>query len=106
LNGITSSEIVLPWVADEEQDAHVWHLFVVQSEYRDQLRGHLEQMGIDSLIHYPVAPHRQLAYSDRWPVSLPITEELHLNVLSLPISPTIGTHEIDAIVAACNSFST
>lgn len=106
LNGITSPGIVLPWIAGEEQDAHVWHLFVVQSEDRDRLRRHLERMGIDSLIHYPIAPHRQLAYSGRWTVPLPITEALHRNALSLPIGPSIEAYETDAIVAVCNDFTT
>ncbi|MDS1141170.1 DegT/DnrJ/EryC1/StrS family aminotransferase [Pusillimonas sp. SM2304] len=104
LDGIACPDIVLPRLADEEWDAHVWHLFVVQSEHRDLLQSHLERSGIGSLIHYPVAPHRQTAYSGYWNEPLPVTEALHRNVLSLPIGPSIGAREIDAVVAACNCF--
>lgn len=104
LDGISCLDIILPSLADEDRDAHVWHLFVVQSEHRGLLQSHLERSGIGSLIHYPVAPHRQAAYSGCWNESLPVTEALHRNVLSLPIGPSIGAREIDAVIAACNRF--
>lgn len=84
---------------------HVWHLFVVRCQQRDALQKHLTESGVQTLIHYPVAPHRQKAYSNYSLQSLPITEALQHEVLSLPVSPVITTEEIKQVITSINRFS-
>jgi len=102
LAGIRHADIGLPAVRSEER--HAWHLFVVRSTRRDALQAHLLAHGIHSQIHYPVAPHRQPAYAGADAVSLPLTERLHDEVLSLPIGPTLGDDAVEQVIAACMSF--
>jgi len=96
--------LVLPWVAPHCEP--VWHLYVVRHPERDRLAGHLRAQGIDTLVHYPIAPHLQPAYaalglSDG---SLPISEGLHRQVLSLPLWPGMTFVEVDAVVESIRSF--
>lgn len=85
----------------------VWHLFVVRHARRDELQSHLGALGIGSMIHYPTAPHLQAAYQDAgWTAgSLPISERLHAQVLSLPMGPTISDDEVRRVADAVNSFT-
>lgn len=83
---------------------HVWHLFVVRCQHRDALQKHLTESGVQTLIHYPVAPHQQKAYSEYSHQSLPITEALQHEVLSLPVSPVITTEEMKKITTSINSY--
>jgi dTDP-4-amino-4,6-dideoxygalactose transaminase len=87
--------------------SHVWHLFVVRSEMRAALQRHLAESGVQTLIHYPIPPHQQQAYtqSDFYNKPFPITECIHREVLSLPISPVMTDAEAHRVVEACNSFS-
>jgi dTDP-4-amino-4,6-dideoxygalactose transaminase len=100
--GIHHPQIRLPAVASE--DGHVWHLFVVRCAQRDALQRHLQAHGIHSQVHYPIPPHRQSAYPGLHGLSLPLTEQLHEEVLSLPIGPTLRDEDVDRIIAACQSF--
>ncbi|MEI6679697.1 MAG: DegT/DnrJ/EryC1/StrS family aminotransferase [Mariniphaga sp.] len=84
--------------------SHVWHLFVVRTSNRDKLQAYLAENGIQSLIHYPIPPHKQLAYKELNNLSLPITEEIHNEVLSLPISPVMKDFEVERVVDAVNGF--
>lgn len=102
LSNITNPAIRLPYMANDS--GHVWHLFVVQCNKRDKLQVHLDNCGIQTLIHYPIAPHKQKAYAQYNHLSLPITEQLHQCVLSLPISPVLTIDEAQNVVNACNSF--
>ncbi len=95
--------IQLPQVTQPE--AHVWHLFVVRCPSRAALSQHLTQQGIQTLIHYPIPPHQQACYPEWHQLSLPITERIHQEVLSLPISPVMSDSEVQAVIAACNNFS-
>lgn len=92
--------IVLPL----DDPTHVWHLFVIRSTSRDRLRAHLARHDVQSMIHYPIAPHRQHAYQLWKDVSLPITEKLHEEVLSLPMSPVLSEQEIGTVCSALNAF--
>lgn len=85
----------------------VWHLFVVRHARRDELKNHLSSLGIGSMIHYPTAPHLQGAYQGAgWTAgSFPISERLHAQVLSLPMSPTISNEEIERVADAVNAFT-
>ena len=99
---ITNPRIVLPQVYDES--AHVWHLFVVRCDDRVGLARHLESNGIQTNIHYPTPPHKQGAYAEWTDRSYPITEQIHRDVLSLPISPMMTNENVRYIVDAVNAF--
>lgn len=102
----------LPAVATENRASHVWHIFAVHCERpdgsscRDELQKHLASLGIDSLIHYPVPPHRQKAFVDTYGVvDYPIAEKLADEELSLPLHPFITEKEIQAVIDGVNSFA-
>lgn len=84
--------------------SHVWHLFVVRHPERDRLQKHLEENGIQTLIHYPIPPHKQGAYKEWNNTSFPITEKIHKQVLSLPISPVMTENEAKKVVEVINCF--
>ena len=100
--GILHSHIELPAVAREEQ--HAWHLFVVRCPYRDALKHHLQAHGIQSQVHYPIPPHRQPAYACLREIHLPLTEQLHDEILSLPMGPTLSDDAADRVIDACRTF--
>lgn len=102
LEGIDNSHIILP---NQPGTAHVWHLFVVRCEQRDTLQKYLEQKGIQTLIHYPIPPHKQRAYSEWNSLSYPISEQIHSQVLSLPMGPTLAMQDVDYVIDAINSYS-
>ena len=103
LEGIKHPEIILPQVKD--WDAHVFHLFVVRCNKREQLANYLLANSIQTVIHYPIPPHQQKAYQEFNHLSLPLTEKIHKEVLSLPISPVLKDEEIDKIITVINKFS-
>ena len=100
LNGLAGLDLVLPVVADFTEPA--WHLFVVRHRSRDALAQRLRELGVATMIHYPVAPHRQPAYAELGMAqgSLPISEAMHDQVLSLPIGPTQSDAATDQVIAA------
>ncbi|MDF9755715.1 MULTISPECIES: DegT/DnrJ/EryC1/StrS family aminotransferase [Pseudomonas] len=100
--GIDNPAIRLPTVEREEQ--HVWHLFVVRTAQREALQQHLNEQGVQTLIHYPIPPHQQQAYADWRGDSYPVSEQLHQEVLSLPMDPTMMEADVEKVIAACNSF--
>jgi dTDP-4-amino-4,6-dideoxygalactose transaminase len=103
LSGL-SSQLSLPHVAD--YGTHVWHVFVIRTASRSLLMEHMRERGIQCLIHYPIAPHHQEAYRDSFEeVSLPLTEQIHEEVVSIPISPVITDEEVGRVVEALNAFS-
>ncbi len=77
-----------------------WHLFVVQSDGRDELAGELRASGVETLIHYPIPPHRQRAYKSFSSANLPIADRLAQRVLSLPIGPHLSTEQAERVVEA------
>ena len=101
LQGINNPSITLP---THEGDSHVWHVFVVRCERRDELQKYLADNGIQTLIHYPVPPHQQPAYKEWNELSYPISERIHAEVLSLPIGPTLTVDEAEEVIKLCNSF--
>lgn len=103
LAGIDNPAIQLPDPGVAGQ--HAWHLFVVRSECREQLQQHLAQQSVQTLVHYPIPPHRQQAYPQLADLSLPLTERLHEQVLSLPMDPTLTASSVQHVIDACNSFS-
>ncbi len=101
--GIRNPLISIPCVGKEE--SHVWHLFVVRTNRRDELQLFLSNQGVQTLIHYPVPPHKQQAYASYNSLSLPLTETIHREVLSLPISPVMTQEEISTVIGAVNAFA-
>lgn len=83
---------------------HVWHLFVIRTARRDELLKYLTENGVQTLIHYPVPPHNQKCYTELNQLSLPITEKIHNEVLSLPISQVIKSEDITKIILTVNQF--
>lgn len=103
LECIKNESLRLPCMGQLEQ--HVWHLFVVRSEQRDRLQSYLHDAGVQTLIHYPVPPHKQHAYSVYNGLSFPLTENIHKEVLSLPIGPTMTLDDAQKVIELCNKFS-
>lgn len=106
LTGIQSEYIELPCkqVDVTDQLQHVWHLFVIKTAYRKQLQQHFDQHAVQTLIHYPIPPHKQAAYAEWQQQSYPISEALHQTVMSLPISPTQSIEDTQKIIQICNQF--
>lgn len=98
LDALSSGGLQLPTVPDWAEP--VWHVFVVRHPQRDVLQKLLAEEGVGTLIHYPVAPHRQMAFSSMVGVSLPISERIHAEVLSLPMGPQLTEPEISVAVEA------
>lgn len=99
---IQNPAITLPQCHHEE--GHVWHLFVVRCATRDRLQQHLAAAGIQTLIHYPIPAHKQPAYAALNHLQLPITEQIHREVLSLPISPVLPLADAARVAEAVNRF--
>ncbi len=95
--------VILPCIPTDAA-SHVWHLFVVRTPERDGLRQYLADSGIFAQIHYPVPAHKQPAYAEWSMMTLPVTERIHREALSLPISPVMTEEEVDAVAAAVNSW--
>lgn len=84
---------------------HVWHVFAVTCAYRDELQKYLTEHGIQTVIHYPIPPHKQPCYQEWNSLSYPITERIHREILSLPISPVLTDDEVGEVVRVLNEFS-
>jgi len=104
---ITNPCIILP-VHKSHFTSHpqeqVWHLFVIRTLNRDHLQNHLSEKGIQTLIHYPVPPYKQKAYSILNKLNMPITELIHDQVISLPISQTMTLNEAEFVVDVLNKY--
>lgn len=86
------ADIVLPKI--HSNCDHTWHIYAIRSKNRDWLQKKLKEKGIDTLIHYPIPPHQQPAYSHEYKLSLPISEQIHREVLSLPIGPHLTMDQV------------
>jgi len=102
LENIKNPSIILPEVLKEE--GHVWHLFVIRTSERDDLQKYMNDSQIQTLIHYPIPPHKQLAYNELNTLTFPITEKIHKEVLSLPLGPIMNDEEIKKVVKVLNNF--
>lgn len=106
---IKNSNVILPFPVSSEivvskNKEHVWHLFVIRCKNRDKLQKHLAENGIETLIHYPIPPNKQLAYVEMNHLDFPITNSIHEEVLSLPMSPIMADEEVTQVIAAINAF--
>ncbi len=91
--------------APSADGANVFHIYPVFTEHRDALQKHLANCGVETIIHYPIAPHHQQALAEYAHLLLPISERIHATELSLPISPVMSDEEVSAVIAAVNAFS-
>ena len=103
LENIKNPEIILPKVLKEE--GHVWHLFVIRTPNRNKLHKYLLEKGVETIIHYPIPPHKQKAYKIFNHLEFPITEKVHNEVLSLPLSAVMNRKEISHVVSCINCFN-
>ncbi|NSW94258.1 MAG: DegT/DnrJ/EryC1/StrS family aminotransferase [Bacteroidales bacterium] len=105
---ILNPEIILPVKKSSHHQIttsphHVFHLFVIRHPRRDELQKYLADNAIQTLIHYPVPPHKQKAYKEWNHLSLPVTEKIHNEVLSLPVSQVMTDAEAEEVVNVINS---
>lgn len=102
LTEIKNPKITLPKVIFDL--AHVWHLFVIMTNKREELQEYLNDNGIQTVIHYPIPPHRQEAYKEWNDMSFPISELIHQTVISLPLSAVMTSEEVDRVINVLNSY--
>jgi dTDP-4-amino-4,6-dideoxygalactose transaminase len=102
LENIDNSKIILPKVLNQE--GHVWHLFVIRVKNRERVQNYLKENGIQTLIHYPIPPYKQVAYKEYNHLNFSITEKIYNELLSLPISSVMDDKEVEYITASINSF--
>lgn len=102
--GIRHPDIEIPPTPDMSRN--VFHIFPILTDRRDELQQYLHENGVQTLIHYPVPPHRQECYPNLAGLSLPVTESIHARELSLPISPVLSHEEAREVVRLLNEFPT
>ena len=102
LSEIKNDKIVLPKVKSLEK--HVFHLFVIRTENREELQDFLLKNDIETVIHYPIPPHKQKALKEWNDLSFPISEKIHNEILSLPISQVITDAEVDYVIEILNKY--
>ncbi len=100
---INNDKITLPSLPADSNE-HVWHLFVIRAKEREALQKYLENNSVQTLIHYPIPPHKQKAYKFWNHLSFPLTEQIHQEVLSLPISPVMTEEEVNQVIEKVNNF--
>ena len=102
IEGIQNPKIFLPKVFDWNQ--HVFHIFPILCEQRNELQQYLESNGIGTNIHYPIPPHKQECYKEWNELSLPVTEKIHSEELSLPMSPCLTEKQIQYVIDIINKW--
>ncbi len=103
LSEIKNDKINLPFYGNSEN--HVFHLFVIGTQNRTELQNYLSENGIQTQIHYPIPPHKQKALKQLNHLSFPISEKIHDEVLSLPISPVMTDDEVDFVIKIINAWT-
>ncbi len=102
LSRIKNDNLVLPKITDEK--CHVWHLFVIRTRFQEKFMNYMSSLGIGTMCHYPIPPHKQEALKGFSSLSLPITEAIHNEVVSIPLYSTLNNDEIEYIIEAINKF--
>ncbi len=102
LSKIKNNHIILPFEVNNNK--HVWHVFAVRVNNRDHFQQYLIENGVQTVIHYPIPPHKQLAYTELAELSFPITEKIHREVISLPISPVITMEQVQYVIDVINNY--
>lgn len=99
---INNAKIILPhWSGGED---HVFHLFVMRCADRDNLQAYLKNHGVHTIVHYPIPPHKQEALKEYQHLSFPVTEQIHQEVLSIPLSPAMNETDISEVIALLNQY--
>lgn len=109
IENIKNDKIILPLSHSELdsesfQYSHVWHVFAVRTENRDEFQKYLTDNEIQTIIHYPTPPHKQEAYKEWNNLSYPISEEIHRTIISIPISPVMTEDEVKKVVEVINEY--
>jgi dTDP-4-amino-4,6-dideoxygalactose transaminase len=102
LTKLDSTKYILPFVPDWADP--VWHLFVIRHPERDRLQQYLQQQNIGTVIHYPIPPHKQPAYQEMSQGKYPISEQIHSEVLSLPMGPHLTQEQQAKVIEFLNDF--
>jgi dTDP-4-amino-4,6-dideoxygalactose transaminase len=102
LSEIENDKMILPFW--DLSDNHIFHLFVIRTQNRGDLQNYLVENKIETMIHYPIPPHQQKAFESWNNLSFPITEKIHNEVLSLPISPVMTVDEVSFVIAILNKY--
>jgi dTDP-4-amino-4,6-dideoxygalactose transaminase len=102
---LSHPDIILP-AHPKDRNSHVWHIYAIRHPDRDGLQASLAKSGIQTVIHYPIPPHRQACYSEMDRCEFPISEEIHRTVISLPMSPVIREEEMDHVVRTLEKIVT
>ena len=102
--GVQNPLITLPALPADIRE-HVFYVYPIRCPAREKLQQHLRERGIQTLIHYPIPPHRQEAFREWNDLRFPITERIHREILSLPISPLLTDVQVERIVRALNEFN-
>lgn len=103
LNGIVNPNLTLPLV--DIDVSCVWHLFVLRTRDRDKFQSYLMENGIQTVIHYPLPPHLQNAYKSMNKKSLPITEEIHNTIISIPLDISMSDDDVKMVIDVCNRYN-
>lgn len=106
-SNINNEHIILPVkkeTAVVDLLSHVWHIFSVRTANRNKFQEYLLANGIQTVIHYPIAPHKQAAYKEWNDLSFPISEQIHHEIISLPISPVINPGDYEEVVNVVNNY--
>lgn len=99
---IKNDALILPNTVDEQ--SHVWHIFALRTKNRDSVINYLNYNGVQTNIHYPTPPHKQLAYKEFKNLSLPITEQIHREIFSIPMGPTLSRIDADRVIELLNNW--
>ncbi|WP_139958420.1 DegT/DnrJ/EryC1/StrS family aminotransferase [Flavicella sediminum] len=102
LTSIKNPKLLLPKFSGGKD--HVFHIFTILTEERDNLKKYLLDNGIESMIHYPTPPHKQQAFQEWNTLNFPITEQIHKQTLSIPLNPILETFEIEKIINTLNRY--
>lgn len=102
IDHINNEKINLPHIFDWNQ--HVFHIFTIRCAERDRLQAYLSENGVQTIIHYPIPPHKQECYRQWNEMSLPVTEKIHNEELSLPMSPVMTLEEVQQVVEIINNW--
>lgn len=103
LTEIKNPKLILPYVVDKQK--HTFHLFVIRTSERNRLQDYLNANGVETMIHYPVPPHKQKALPHWNHLNLPITEKIHDEILSLPMSHILTDEEVTIVINLLNAWT-
>lgn len=103
LNNISNSNLVLP-IVENGEESHVWHVFAVRVKEREKFMQYMTDKGIQTLIHYPIPPHKQEAYKEWGQLNFPVSEQIHSEIVSIPISPVLEMSDANHVVEAINEY--